>query len=124
MSQRKAKSRPLVGLAESIRREETFSRRDFFAAGLAIAAGFSAACRPVPAEQANLSVDLALARAARYLWAQQSEDGGWHSTTYGLLGSGQSLTPSVLDALVRVPTDVLVPPPPPRKTTAGASIYS
>ena len=111
MSQRKAKSRPLVGLAESIRRETTLSRRDFFAAGLTIAAGFSAACRPVPAEQANLSVELTLARAARYLWAQQSEDGGWHSTTYGLLGSGQSLTPFVLDALVRVPTDVLVPPP-------------
>ena len=111
MSQRKAKSRPLVGLAESIRRETTLSRRDFFAAGLTIAAGFSAACRPGPAEQANLSVDLALAKAARYLWAQQSEDGGWHSTTYGLLGSGQSLTPFVLDALVRVPTDVLVPPP-------------
>ena len=111
MSQRKAKSRPLVGLAESIRRENTFSRRDFFAVGLAIAAGFSAACRPIPVEQANLSVDLTLAKAARYLWAQQSEDGGWHSTTYGLLGSGQSLTPFVLDVLVRVPTDVLVPPP-------------
>ena len=111
MSQRKAKSRPLVGLAESIRRETTLSRRDLFAAGLTIAAGFSAACQPGPAEQANLSVELALAKAARYLWAQQSEDGGWHSTTYGLLGSGQSLTPFVLDALVRVPTDVLVPPP-------------
>ena len=98
-------------MAESIRRETTLSRRDFFAAGLTIAAGFSAACRPVPAEQANLSVELALARAARYLWAQQSEDGGWHSTTYGLLRSGQSLTPFVLDTLVRVPTDVLVPPP-------------
>ena len=109
MGQRKAKSRPLVGLAESIRRETTLSRRDFFAAGLTIAAGLSAACRP--AEQANLSLDLALAKAARYLWAQQSEDGGWHSTTYGLLSSGQSLTPFVLDALARVPTDVLVPRP-------------
>ena len=111
MSRRKAKSRPLVGLAESIRREETLSRRDFFAAGLTIAASFSAACRPVPAEQANLSVELALAKAARYLWAQQSGDGGWHSTTYGLLRSGQSLTPFVLDTLVRVPAHVLVPPP-------------
>ena len=99
-----------VGLAESIRREETFSRRDFFAAGRTVAAGLSAACRPVPAEHANLSADLALAKAARYLWARQSQDGGWHSSTYGLLGSGQSLTPFVLDALARVPTDVLVPP--------------
>ena len=109
MRRPKAKSRPLVGLAESIRREGTFSRRDFFATGLTIAASLSAACRP--AEQANLSLDLALAKAARYLWAQQSEDGGWHSASYGLLGSGQSLTPFVLDALARVPTDVRVTPP-------------
>jgi prenyltransferase beta subunit len=44
-----------------------------------------------------------LQMAARYLWAQQSEDGGFHSTTYGLLRSGQSLTPFVLDALLDVP---------------------
>ena len=99
-----------VGLAESIRREETFSRRDFFAAALTVAADLSAACRPVPAEHANLSADLAPAKAARYLWARQSQDGGWHSSTYGLLGSGQSLTPFVLDALAHVPADVLVPP--------------
>lgn len=42
-------------------------------------------------------------RAAHYLWRQQSPDGGWHSTTYGLLRSGQSLTPFVLEALLRVP---------------------
>lgn len=41
-------------------------------------------------------------RAARYLWAQQADDGGWHSRTYGLLRSGQSLTPFVLDALLDV----------------------
>ncbi len=97
-----------VGLAKSIRREETFSRRDFFAAGLAIAGGVSAACRP--AEQANVSLDQALAKAARYLWARQSEDDGWHSASYGLLRSGQSLTPFVLDALARVPTDVVIRP--------------
>jgi squalene-hopene/tetraprenyl-beta-curcumene cyclase len=44
-----------------------------------------------------------LARAAQYLWAQQAADGGFHSTTYGLLRSGQSLTPLVLGALLRVP---------------------
>lgn len=43
-----------------------------------------------------------LARAADYLWAQQAADGGWHSRTYGLLRSGQSLTPFVLDALLAV----------------------
>ena len=41
--------------------------------------------------------------AARYLWSQQAEDGGFHSTTYGLLRSGQSLTPFVLVALLGVP---------------------
>jgi hypothetical protein len=44
-----------------------------------------------------------LGRAVRWLWDQQSDDGGWHSKTYGLLRSGQSLTPFVLDALLSVP---------------------
>jgi hypothetical protein len=44
-----------------------------------------------------------LQRAAEYLWAQQADDGGFHSVTYGLLRSGQSLTPFVLDALLAVP---------------------
>src|SRR5437899_12975622 len=44
-----------------------------------------------------------LTDAARYLWTQQAEDGGFHSTTYGLLRSGQSLTPFVLGALLAVP---------------------
>ncbi len=44
-----------------------------------------------------------LRKSAQYLWAQQSEDGGFHSTTYGLLRSGQSLTPFVLAALLDVP---------------------
>jgi hypothetical protein len=44
-----------------------------------------------------------LARAAQYLWSQQAADGGWHSHTYGLLRSGQSMTPFVLEALLDVP---------------------
>jgi len=47
----------------------------------------------------------ALHRAAAYLWSHQEADGGWHSHTYGLLRSGQSLTPFVLDALLEVPED-------------------
>src|SRR5260370_26024976 len=46
-----------------------------------------------------------LARAAEYLWIQKAKDGGWHSHTYGLLRSGQSLTPFVLQALLEVPED-------------------
>jgi len=52
----------------------------------------------------------ALARAAHYLWAQQASDGGFHSETYGLLRSGQSLTPLVLGGLLRVP-DAILPAP-------------
>jgi hypothetical protein len=48
----------------------------------------------------------ALAGAANYLWSQQARDGGWPSHTYGLLRSGQSLTPFVLDALLQVPGNV------------------
>ena len=47
-----------------------------------------------------------LARAAEYLWGQQGDDGGWHSHTYGLLRSGQSLTPFALEALLQVPKEV------------------
>ena len=47
-----------------------------------------------------------MARAAEYLWSQQSDDGGWHSHTYGLLRSGQSLTPFVLEALLEIPPDI------------------
>jgi squalene-hopene cyclase-like protein/prenyltransferase/squalene oxidase-like repeat protein len=48
--------------------------------------------------------------AARYLWSRQAEDGGFHSTTYGLLRSGQSLTPFVLVALLDVPKSESSPP--------------
>jgi len=51
-----------------------------------------------------------LAKAAEYLWAQQEADGGWHSHTYGLLRSGQSLTPFVLDALLQIPDDETAKP--------------
>ena len=46
-----------------------------------------------------------LGRAAAFLWSQQAADGAWHSRTYGLLRSGQSLTPFVLRALLEVPAD-------------------
>jgi len=45
--------------------------------------------------------DSALARGCQYLQSQQSEDGGWHSRKYGLLKSGQSLTPFVLNTLLQ-----------------------
>jgi hypothetical protein len=45
----------------------------------------------------------AAARAAKFLWSKQGPDGAWHSETYGLLRSGQSLTPFVLLALLDAP---------------------
>ncbi len=41
-----------------------------------------------------------LQRGAGYLWSAQHSDGGWHSQTYGLLRSGQSLTGFVLNAML------------------------
>ena len=51
-----------------------------------------------------------LKQAAQYLWAQQAADGGFHSQTYGLLRSGQSLTPFVLVALLDVPNNAALNP--------------
>ena len=48
-----------------------------------------------------------LERAVDYLWTQQAPDGGFHSATYGLLRSGQSLTPFVLNALLSVPDSLV-----------------
>ena len=63
--------------------------------------------------------DTPLAKAAQYLWAQQSADGGFHSTTYGLLRSGQSLTPFILVALLSIPDSV----PPPRGAVERALTF-
>src|SRR5687767_7561287 len=47
-----------------------------------------------------------IAKATRFLWSQQTAGGGWHSSTYGLLRSGQSLTAFVLQALLEVPPEI------------------
>jgi len=75
------------------------SRRNFL---LAAAAGVG--CSRPPARIPPLR------RAADFLWSQQSDDGGFHSRTYGLLKSGQSLTPFVLDALLDAPESVAPAP--------------
>jgi len=55
-------------------------------------------------------------RGVAYLSKRQNQDGGWTSNTYGLLRSGQSLTPFVLNALL----DAGVPKSDPRLTKALA----
>jgi hypothetical protein len=52
----------------------------------------------------------ALDRAVGYLWSQQADDGGWHSPQYGVLRSGQALTPFVLHALVTLPPELQAEP--------------
>lgn len=57
----------------------------------------------------NPTVDPAqtLRRAADYLWGQQSSDGAWRSRQYAMLRSGQAYTPFVLNALLRLPAELL-----------------
>lgn len=71
----------------------------------------AAGAPPAGAPPAPAADHLALRRACAWLWARQGPDGGWHSETYGLLASGQALTPFVLDALLRVPETVAPRPP-------------
>lgn len=59
-----------------------------------------------PLTNPTVMPDSALHRAADYLWSRQAEDGGWHSEKYGLLRSGQALTPFVLHGLLLIPTEV------------------
>src|SRR5215471_17849988 len=73
-------------------------RRTFLTGGLA-AAGLCAITGGCARRGSNSPIAL----AARYLWSQQAEDGGFHSSTYGLLRSGQSLTPFVLAAILDLP---------------------
>src|SRR4029077_4882537 len=54
-----------------------------------------------------------LRRAVEFLWSRQSDNGGFPSRKYGLLRSGQSLTPFVLDALLEV-AEAVVPRDPAR----------
>jgi len=73
------------------------SRRSLIAAlAAAPAALLEAACSRRPQQTP-------LARAADFLWKQQAADGGWPSKTYGLLRSGQALTPFVLNSLLLIP---------------------
>ena len=87
------------------------SRRGFVAAALLAGAGCTGAwSRPGFLVDPDRNARESLSRAAQYLWSKQADDGGWHSAHYGLLRSGQSLTPFVVDALTQVPQDTYRPP--------------
>ncbi len=76
------------------------TRRTFLLGALAVGAGCS------KGQLASLGGRDALRKAVAYLWDRQGNDGGWHSTEYGLLRSGQSLTGLVLNALLDIPKSV------------------
>ncbi len=87
------------------------SRRAFLpllGAGLAAACGGGAKPEPPTPEPTPAPADSPLARGLRFLASQQAPDGSFPSATYGLLGSGHSLTPlvllSFLDAAPHEPT--------------------
>jgi len=84
----------------------SIDRRAFLLNALAAAGSACAAAATGCSRRDNTQ----LRNAARYLWSQQAEDGGFHSSTYGVLRSGQSLTPFVLVALLGVPDRESSPP--------------
>ena len=47
----------------------------------------------------------AMQKSITWLWAQQSEDGGWHSQTHAVLKDGKALTPYILYYLLLIPED-------------------
>jgi hypothetical protein len=83
-------------------------RRTFLLNALA-AAGSTCAALATGCSQGHRG-SASLKNAANFLWSQQADDGGFHSTTYGLLRSGQSLTPFALVALLGVRPGESSPP--------------
>ena len=87
-------------------------RRTFLSLGVVAGVGCSGLPgRPLRHSNGDTEAESALRRGAEFLWSKQASDGGWHSRTYGLLRSGQSLTGFVLGALLKVPRELHAPQP-------------
>jgi hypothetical protein len=54
-----------------------------------------------PRRSESTTTEQALARAVEFLWSKQADDGAWRSERYGVMRSGESLTPFVLSGLMR-----------------------
>ena len=50
-------------------------------------------------------LEKAMHKSITWMWAQQSEDGGWHSQTHAVLKDGKALTPYILYYLLMIPED-------------------
>jgi squalene-hopene/tetraprenyl-beta-curcumene cyclase len=91
---------------KALRGKEVMNRIIFVVAIALGAAGCGTAPGPSGPEACESKVeriDRALAHAAEFLAQKQCEDGGWRSEKYGPFKDGGSLTPPVLNALLRVP---------------------
>jgi squalene-hopene/tetraprenyl-beta-curcumene cyclase len=76
-------------------------QRAALAAALLLYTQTALAAEPIEPRGPPTKVQESLRKGADFLWSQQAQDGGWHSTTYGLLRSGQTLTPFVLETLLQ-----------------------
>jgi hypothetical protein len=50
-------------------------------------------------------LEKAMHKSITWMWAQQSDDGGWHSQTHAVLKDGKALTPYILYYLLLIPED-------------------
>src|SRR5215207_3179236 len=48
-------------------------------------------------------------KSVEWMWAQQSEEGGWHSKTHAVLRDGRVLTSYILFYVLQVPPDIFRP---------------
>ncbi|MCA8940847.1 MAG: hypothetical protein KDB07_13595 [Planctomycetes bacterium] len=56
--------------------------------------------------EALSSREVAMRKAADYLWSKQAEEGSWPSEVYGIMKAGHATTPFVLYALLQVPENI------------------
>ncbi len=75
---------------------------------LVLACAMFLQCTP---EYPEAAVRTALQKTCAYLWSKQSNDGGWHSETTGLMKGGESVTAFVLHTLLQVPDSIFTAPP-------------
>ncbi len=55
-------------------------------------------------------LEITMQKSIAWLWAQQDEDGAWHSQTHAVLKDGKALTPYILYHLLQIPEDKFIRP--------------
>jgi len=59
-------------------------------------------CFSVACQKKEMTLEDAMQKSITWIWAQQSDDGGWHSKTHTVLSDGKVLTPYILFQLSQV----------------------